>query len=225
MRLLVIEDEHKIAGTLKRGFEQERYAVDLAYDGKQGLDLAVAEEYDAIILDIGLPFMDGITICETLRKKKNHTPILILTAKGQIKERVEGLNAGADDYVVKPFAFEELLARIKAITSRPRNKIDTILQIDDLTLNTLTCKIKRGNTLIILSSTEFSLLEYLLRRKNHIVSKEQIINNVWNYDANVLPNTVEVYIGYLRSKIDKAFLNKKPLIKTIRGFGYTIEDI
>lgn len=225
MRILIIEDEHKIAGALKRGFEQERYAVDLANDGKQGLDLAVAEEYDAIILDIGLPYMDGVTICKTLRAQKNHTPILMLTAKGQVKERVEGLNVGADDYVVKPFAFEELLARIKAITSRPRNKIDTILQIDDLTLDTLIYKIKRGNTPIILSSTEFSLLEYLMRHRNHVITKEQIINNVWNYDANVLPNTVEVYIGYLRSKIDKAFPNKRPLIKTVRGFGYTIEEI
>lgn len=225
MRILIIEDEHKIAGTLKRGFEQERYVVDLAYDGKQGLDLAVAEEYDAIILDIGLPHMDGITICKTLRAKKNHTPILMLTAKGQVSQRVEGLNVGADDYVVKPFAFEELLARIKAITSRPRNKIDTILQVDDVTLDTLTYKVRRGNASIVLSSTEFSLLEYLLRHKNQIVSKEQIINNVWNYDANVLPNTVEVYIGYLRSKIDKTFPNKKSLIKTVRGFGYTIEEI
>lgn len=225
MRLLIIEDEHKIAGTLKRGFEQERCIIEIAYDGQEGLDLAFTENYDAIILDLGLPSMDGVTICKTLRAKKNHTPILMLTARGQVNQRVEGLNAGADDYVVKPFAFEELLARIKAITSRPRERMSTVLQVDNLALDTQIFKVKRGESPIVLSSTEFALLEYLLRHKNQIVTKEQIINNVWKYDADILPNTIEVYIGYLRNKIDKPFPNSRPLIKTVRGFGYTIEEI
>ncbi len=222
MRVLVIEDEHKIANSIKRGLEQEGFAVDVAYDGTVGYDLSSSEEYDAIILDIMLPGIDGVTICKKLRQEKNHTPILMLTAKGQIQDKVQGLNSGADDYVVKPFAFEELLARVKALTRRPKDGGDTILKTEDLTLNTVTYEVVRDGKLIILSRKEFSLLEYLMRNPGKIINKDQIIAHVWDYDSDILPNTVEVYIGYLRQKVDRAFRDKKPLIQTIRGFGYKI---
>lgn len=223
MRVLVVEDEHKIANSIKKGLEQESYAVDVAYDGKYGFDLAASEDYDLIILDLLLPKMDGIELCQKLRKEENvHTPILMLTAKGQLDDKVNGLNAGADDYLVKPFAFAELLARIRALTRRPKNSLSSVLTVKDLSLDTLTFEAKRAGQEIKLSKKEFALLEYLLGHQGKILTKEQIINHVWNYDADVLPNTVEVYIGYLRSKIDKPFKNKPPLVQTVRGFGYKI---
>lgn len=222
MRILVVEDEHKIASSIKKGLEQESYAVDVAYDGEQGFDLASTEEYDVIVLDLLLPVIDGLTICKKLREEKNHTPILILTAKGELNDKVEGLNSGADDYLVKPFAFEELLARIRALIRRPQKTLDSVLNSEDLTLNTQNYEVKRNNILIRLSKKEFSLLEYLLRHKNTVLTKDQIISHIWNYEADILPNTVEVYIGYLRNKIDRPFKNKSSLIHTIRGFGYKI---
>lgn len=222
MRILVVEDEHKIANSLKKGLEQEHYAVDVAYDGSSGFDLAASEEYDIIILDRLLPGIDGAEICNKLREKQIHTPILLLTAKGQIADRVEGLNAGADDYLTKPFAFEELLARVKALTRRPKELIASVLEVGDLSLNTMTYDVKRGGKPIYLSSKEFSLLEYLMRHANKVITKDQIINHVWDYEANILPNTVEVYIKLLRNKVDKPFKNNKALIQTIRGFGYKI---
>jgi len=225
MRVLVVEDEHKIANSIKKGLEQESYAVDVAYDGEVGFDLASSEEYDAIILDLMLPKLDGLVICRKLRKEENiHTPILILTARGEIDDKVKGLNSGADDYLAKPFAFAELLARIKALTRRPKQSLDSVMKVGDLTLNSLSYEVKRGRENINLSKTEYSLLEYLMRHKEKTLTKNQIINNVWDYDADVLPNTVEVYMGYLRNKIDKPFKSKKPLIHTIRGFGYKISE-
>jgi len=224
MRILVVEDEHKIANSIKRGLEQESYAADVSYTGTEGYDLASTEPYDLIILDRLLPEMDGIEIAKKLREQKNHTPILMLTAKGQVTDRVEGLDAGADDYLVKPFAFEELLARIRALTRRPKDSLGTILTIADLTLNTATYNVKRGEKSIQLSSKEYALLEYLMRHPNQTLTKDQIISHVWDYDADVLPNTVEVYIGYLRNKIDRAFTDKPSLIKTVRGFGYKIGE-
>ena len=224
MRILIVEDEHKIANSIKRGLEQESYAADVSYTGTEGYDLASTEPYDLIILDRLLPEMDGIEIAKKLREQKNHTPILMLTAKGQVTDRVEGLDAGADDYLVKPFAFEELLARIRALTRRPKDSLGTILTIADLTLNTATYNVKRGEKSIQLSSKEYALLEYLMRHPNQTLTKDQIISHVWDYDADVLPNTVEVYIGYLRNKIDRAFTDKPSLIKTVRGFGYKIGE-
>ncbi|MBF8249890.1 MAG: ykoG [Candidatus Levybacteria bacterium] len=225
MKVLIVEDEHKIANSIKQGLMQENFAVDLAYDGTAGYDLAVSEEYDVIVLDRLLPGIEGLEICKKLRKQKNHTPILILTAKGQISDRVEGLENGADDYLVKPFAFEELLARIRALGRRPKKTLETILRLNDLSLNTKTYEVKRGNTIIKLSSKEFALLEYLLRHPQEILTKDQIISHVWNYDSNILPNTIEVYIGYLRNKIDKPFGKSSKLIQTIRGFGYKIGSV
>ncbi len=222
MKILVIEDEHKIANLLKQGLEQERYVIDVAYDGTSGFDFATAEEYDLIILDRMLPGLDGMDICKNLREKGNNTPILMLTAKVQIQDRVEGLNCGADDYLTKPFAFEELLARVKALGRRPKGAVGNIFKVEDLTLDVSGFEVKRGKRIIPLSSKEFALLEYLVRNKNKTLTKEQIISHVWSYDSDILPNTVEVFIGYLRNKIDKPFKGKKPLINTIRGFGYKI---
>jgi DNA-binding response OmpR family regulator len=222
MRILVVEDEHKIANSIKKGLEQESYAVDVFYDGIKGYDMASVENYDVIILDLMLPGMDGIEICKKLRGDNIHTPILILTAKGQIEDKVQGLNSGADDYLVKPFAFAELLARIKALTRRPKEGLGSILKIEDLSLNNLSYEVTRSDRKIILSRKEFALLEYLLRHKDIVLTKDQIINNVWDYDADILPNTVEVYIGYLRKKIDEPFKGKPKLIQTLRGFGYKI---
>lgn len=224
MKVLVVEDDHKIANSIKKGLEQESFAVDVAYDGQDGLDLASVEDYDVVILDLMLPSINGIKICKKLRSNKIHTPILILTAKGELEDKVEGLNSGADDYLVKPFAFAELLARVKALTRRPRKSLEAVLSFGNLSLNTITYEVTRAGKAIRLSKKEFSLLEYFLRRQKQVLTKDQIINNVWNYDADILPNTVEVYIGYLRRKIDKAFPQEKPLIQTIRGFGYKLGD-
>lgn len=222
MKVLVIEDEHKIANSIKKGLEQESYAVDVAYDGIEGFDLAASEPYDVILLDLLLPGMDGITLCKKLREGGVHTPVLMLTAKGQLEDKVTGLNSGADDYLVKPFAFSELLARIRALTRRQSSNKTTILTFDDLSLYTTTYEVKRAEKLINLSRKEFALLEYLMRHPGQILTKEKIIEGVWSYESDILPNTVEVYIGYLRNKIDRAFPGKKKLIHTIRGFGYKI---
>lgn len=224
MRILVVEDEHRIAHSLQKGLEQERFAVDVAYTGNDGYDLASSEDYDLIILDIMLPGMDGITICKELRKNKIHIPILLLTAKGQINDKVNGLNSGADDYLTKPFSFEELLARIRTLLRRKGTTVQTILSLNDLTMDINLFEVKRGNILINLTSKEFSLLEFLLTKQNQIVTKEQIIQHVWNFDADILPNTVEVYIKKIRDKIDSRFPQKKQLIKTVRGFGYKLGD-
>jgi len=224
MRILVIEDEHRIANSIKKGLEQETYAVDVVYGGNDGFDLASTEDYDLIILDVMLPEMDGITICKELRKNHVHSPILMLTAKGQMHDKVEGLDCGADDYLTKPFAFEELLARIRALTRRPKTSLSTILSVGNLHLNPNQFQVNRGKVPIKLSRKEFSLLEYLMRNVGKILSKNQIVSHVWNYDADILPNTVEVYVKKLRGKIDVPFKDEKPLIHTIRGFGYKIGE-
>jgi len=224
MKILIVEDEHKIANAIKQGLEQEHFIVDVCYDGTEGFDLASTEEYDLIILDRLLPGMDGMEICDRLRKMGRHTPILMLTAKVQIQDKVAGLGLGADDYMTKPFAFEELLARIKALARRPRTVVESTLTVADLTLDSDSFEVKRGGKTIGLSAKEFALLAYLMHHVNKTLTKEQIINHVWNYDASVLPNTVEVFIGYLRGKIDKPFPGKPKLIHTVRGFGYKIGE-
>ncbi|MCL5003711.1 MAG: response regulator transcription factor [Patescibacteria group bacterium] len=222
MRVLIVEDEHKIANSIKKGLEQESLAADVAYTGTDGYDLASTEDYDLIILDLLLPGLNGIEICRKLRSQKIHTPILVLTAKGQVADKVNGLNAGADDYLTKPFAFEELLARIKALSRRPPEQTGTVLNFDDLTLNTITYEVTREGKSLNLSRKEFSLLEYLMLHPNQTLTKDQIISHVWDYDSDILPNTVEVYIGYLRGKIDKPFPKRPALIHTLRGFGYRL---
>lgn len=224
MRILVVEDEHRIAQAIKKGLEQEMYAVDVVYDGQAGLDMASTEDYDLIVLDRMLPNVDGIQISKALRKQRIHTPILILTAKSQVSDRVEGLDAGADDYLIKPFAFEELLARLRALKRRPANEIDDTLQAGDLTLNARSFTVNRAGQQVKLSQKEFALLEYLLRNKDKTLPKDQIIQHVWDYDADILPNTLEAFIKQLRNKIDRAFPNSPDLIHTVRGFGYKVTD-
>jgi len=223
MRVLVIEDEHKIARALKKALEQEHYAVDVSYDGDDGYAMATTEPYDVMIIDRMLPGeYDGIGIVKALRDKGIKTPVLFLTALGRVDDKTAGLDSGADDYLVKPFALEELLARVRALLRRPVEQQSTILDAEDLSLDTSRREVKRGNKKIRLTSKEFGLLEFLLRNKNRPLSKNTIMQHVWDYDADILPNTIEVYIKYLRAKIDKPF--GKGLIKTVRGFGYKIED-
>lgn len=225
MRILVVEDEEKIANAIKRGLEQEKYAVDVEYDADSGLGAALNESYDAMIIDRLLPgSMEGLDIARQVRGKNIQTPILILTAKDQIRDRVTGLNTGADDYLVKPFAFDELLARVRALLRRPAESKGTVLRAKDLTLNTISYEVKRDGKLVALSSKEFALLEYLIRNQNRVLSKDNIISHVWDFEADILPNTVEVYIGYLRTKIDKPFKDSPQLIHTLRGFGYKLGE-
>lgn len=222
MRILLVEDDEKIANAIKKGLEQESYAVDVSYDGQDGMDSAMAIEYDLLILDRMLPGVaDGMDICTAIRNEGKKTPVLMLTAKDKTEDRVYGLNLGADDYLIKPFAFDELVARIKALLRRPQGNIGNVLKVKDLSLNTLTHKAKRQGKEIELSPTEYSLLEYLMRNTNQTLTKEKIIGHVWDFDADILPNTVEVYMGYLRNKVDKPFKGDN-LIHTIRGFGYRV---
>lgn len=223
MKILVIEDEQRIATYIKKGLEIKSYVVDLAYDGQEGYDLAASGEYDLIILDIMLPKLDGVTICQNLRKENIHTPILMLTAKTQIDERIAGLDAGADDYLGKPFAFGELLARLRALTRRRASKISTSLKVGDLVLDPVNYQVTRDGQPINLSKKEFALLEFLMRHQGQILNKDQLVERVWSYDSDILANTVQVYIGYLRKKVDLCFPKKPKLIKTLRGFGYKIE--
>ena len=221
MRILIIEDEHKIANAIKQGLMQENYAVDVEYDGDGGLGSALNQGYDVMVVDRMLPGgIDGLGIIKQARQAGIHTPVLLLTAKDQVKDRVEGLNAGADDYLIKPFSFEELLARLRALMRRPQKTQDNTIKVADLSLDTITYRVERAGKPIDLSAKEFALLEYMMRNSGRILSKDNIISHVWDFDADILPNTVEVYIGYLRSKIDKPF--SKPLLHTNRGFGYVL---
>lgn len=225
MRILVVEDEHRIAASIKKGLELEHYTVDLAHTGDDGYDLAQDGDFDLLILDLMLPGIDGLEICRRLRNNNIHTPILILTARDQIRDKVTGLDTGADDYLTKPFSFEELLARIRALGRRPKTTLNSeILISGSLTLDIQKFTVSRDNTNINLSAKEFALLEYLLRHPGQILTKDQIITHVWNYDSDILPNTVEVYIRNLRRKIDLPFKNQKPLIHTVRGFGYKLSS-
>lgn len=220
MRILVVEDEHKIANAVKRGLEQQAYAVDVCYDGDEGLALATSGPYDLVILDRMLPgAVDGVGILEAMREMKNHTPVLFLTAKDKILDKAHGLNAGADDYLVKPFAFVELIARVRALLRRPAAANGTVLSYADLELDPMGMSVSRGKKNIELTAKEFALLEYFMRNPERVINKDTLIEHVWDYDADILPNTVEVYVGYLRSKVDKPF-RAKPLIHTKRGFGY-----
>lgn len=224
MRILVVEDDEKIARAISKGLRQESFAVDIAGDYDEGLGLAVTEEYDLVILDRMLPgSRDGIDICRELRAGQGEVPVLMLTAKDKVRDRVDGLESGADDYLVKPFAFEELLARVRALLRRPKGTVGEVLQVEDLTLDTRTRVARRRDREISFSRTEYSLLEYMMRNQGIVLSRDGIISHVWDYDADVLPNTVEVYVGYLRAKIERPFRGSK-LIRTVRGFGYVMGE-
>lgn len=222
MRILLVEDDRKIAATVKKGLEIKGFAVDAVHEGKSGLAHALDADYDLVILDRMLPGLDGVTIAQKVRQANVSVPVLMLTARGTIGDKVEGLNSGADDYLVKPFSFEELTARIKALLRRPAGHTGTILKVGDLSLNTSTYEVTRGLTPIKLSNREYALLEYLMYHHDQVVTKEMLISHVWDGDADVLPNTVEVYIGYLRNKIDRPFAPKPALLHTLRGFGYKL---
>lgn len=222
MRILVVEDEKKIADFVKRGLKEEGYAVDVAYDGQEGLFLAKTNAYDLILLDLMLPKVDGITVCRTLKERKDAPPVVMLTAKDTVGDKVSGLDSGADDYLTKPFAFEELLARIRAILRKKSSQAPTSLKAGDLALDLLTHKVTRGGNEIALTTKEYSLLEYLMRNKNTIVTRTMISEHVWDIDFDTFTNVIDVYINYLRNKIDSGC--EKKLIQTVRGRGYILKE-
>jgi heavy metal response regulator len=220
MRILVVEDEHGIAQFLRQGLSEAGYAVDVARDGEEGLDYALLAEYDIIVLDIKLPRMDGLRLLRELRDRSIKTPVLLLTARDTVEDRVHGLDAGADDYLVKPFAFPELLARIRVLLRRPPLQRDIVLRVGDFEMDTARREVRRAGRLIELRPREFALLEYLMRHPNQVLTRTQIAEHVWNFDFYNESNVIDVYIGYLRRKVDRGF--DQPLIHTVRGVGYRL---
>ncbi|MBT8372549.1 MAG: response regulator transcription factor [Desulfobacterales bacterium] len=223
MRILLVEDDQKIASFILKGLKAEGFAVDHADNGEDGLHLALTEPYDAAVIDIMLPKLDGLTLIEQMRRAKNKTPVIILSAKGSVDDRVKGLQTGGDDYLTKPFAFSELLARIQALIRRSSDVAEpTTLVVGDVTLNLITREVLRGETKIDLQPLEFSLLEYLMRNAGRVVSKTMIMEHVWDYYFDPQTNVVESRIYKLREKIDKGFSGK--IIHTVRGVGYVLKQ-
>jgi heavy metal response regulator len=222
MRILIVEDEKKIADFIKRGLKEEGYAADVAYDGEKGLFLAKANEYDIILLDLLLPKMDGLALCRHLKEEDIRTPIIMITAKDAVRDKVTGLDAGADDYITKPFAFEELLARMRAILRNREARFADKLEAADLVLNLVTHKVTRAGREIALTAKEYSLLEYLMRNAGGVVTRTMISEHVWEADFDTFTNVIDVYINHLRKKIDAGF--DKKLIQTVRGRGYVLSD-
>jgi DNA-binding response OmpR family regulator len=220
MRVLVVEDDLGIAQSIQQGLIEVGYVVDVASDGKSGLDYATSAEYDIIILDIMLPKLDGLHLVRALRDQSIRTPVLLLTARNAVADRVHGLDAGADDYLPKPFEFTELLARLRALLRRPPLQANPVLQFADLEMDVATHQIRRSGRPIELSPREFTLLEYLMRHPHQVLTRNQILEHTWNSDFYGDSNVVDVYIGYLRRKIDKGF--HPPLLHTVRGVGYRL---
>ncbi len=221
MRTLLVEDEKKIAEFIRRGLKEEGYAVDVAGDGQEGHFLATTQTYDVIILDWMLPQMDGVTLCRQLRQEKITTPVLMLTAKDTVADRVKGLDAGASDYLVKPFAFEELLARLRALLRRFEGQEQTVLKAADLSMDLVTHAVTRQGRKVTLTAKEFALLEYFLRHKGEVVTRTMLSEHVWDMHFDSFTNVIDVYVNYLRKKIDKHF--SKPLLQTVRGRGYILK--
>ena len=223
MHILVVEDEQRLAYLLRRVLLEERHTVDLAHDGPSGLDLALSDSYDVVILDRMLPGMDGLEICRQIRVERIMTPVLMLTARGAVEDRITGLNVGADDYLTKPFVMEEMLARVHALLRRRDRRFDETVQltVGDLTLDLVRHEARRAGRVIDLTAKEFALLEYLMRHPGQALTRTQIVDAVWRYDMEALSNVVDIYIHYLRDKIDQPFLHR--LIRTVRGVGYKIE--
>jgi len=222
VRILLVEDEERIASFIARGLKESHYVVDVASDGEKGLFMAEINEYDLAILDIMLPKKDGITICRELRNKGRDLPILMLSAKDSTDDKIRGLNIGADDYLAKPFAFKELLARVQALLRRQKPSQGQILKVGDLQLNQLTHKVIRQDKEIELTSKEYMLLEYFMLNAGKLISRTMISEHVWHEDFDSFTNVIDVFVNYLRKKIDKGF--KKPLIHTIRGSGYCLKE-
>lgn len=220
MRVLVVEDDLRIAEFIRKGLEEEGHAVDVANDGDEALDWPAVVDFDAIVLDIMLPGRDGIEVCRILRTRGVRTPILMLTARDTVEDRVAGLDGGADDYLVKPFAFAELLARLRALMRREPVLLGTTLEVADLSLDTATRQVSRSGTLVTLTNKEFALLEYLMRHPNQVLTRTMIAEHVWNFDFDTGTNVIDVHIRYLRRKIDDPHDLK--LIQTVRGAGYRI---
>lgn len=222
MRILVVEDEKALANNLKKGLSEEGYSIDVAYDGEEGGFMAETEPYDLIILDIMLPKADGITVLRNLRKQKIKTPVLMLTARDTVPDKIKGLDTGADDYLTKPFDFEELLARVRALLRRKGEVKTAIITIGDLEIDTASHQVRRGGTDIPLSAREYALLEYLAYNKGKVVSRTNISEHIYEYDFDLDSNIIDVYINFLRNKIDKGF--EKKLIHTVRGAGYILKE-
>jgi heavy metal response regulator len=221
MRILLVEDDPNIAGFIRKGLREEHYAVDLAPDGEEGLLMAQAAAYDLLILDIMLPKLDGVTVCRRLRADRNPTPILLLTARDEVEDKVAGLDAGADDYLAKPFAFPELLARVRALLRRGNAPQPTHLKVADLELDPVAHRLWRAGREITLTGKEYALLEYLLRNANRVLTRTAIIEHVWDIHFDAMTNIVDVHIRALRAKIDRDF--SSPLIHTVRGVGYVLK--
>jgi len=221
MRILVVEDEKKVATFVKKGLQEEGYAVDAVYNGIDGLSFAADQSYDLILLDIYLPGIDGLTILKKLRDAKVKTPVLLLTVRATIEDKVIGLNSGADDYLTKPFAFEELIARVRALLRRGRDADTTVIQVADLILDPVRRIVTRRGQVIVLTMKEFSLLEYFMRSAGRVLTRTMIIDHVWNYDFDTETNVIDVYVNYLRKKIDTGHDVK--LIHTVRGVGYVLK--
>ncbi|MFP3975045.1 MAG: response regulator transcription factor [Chloroflexota bacterium] len=222
MRILVVEDDRRLSGILKRGLGEEGYAVDVAYDGVEGQYLAEVNPYDLIVLDIMLPEKDGFEVCQELRSQKINIPVLMLTAKDAVEDRVKGLDTGADDYLVKPFAFNELLARIRALLRREGGPRSPRIQVGDLVLDTLTREAWCGERLIELTNKEYMILEYFMRHPNMVITRTMIEEHAWDYEFDSLSNIIDVYIRRLRRKIDDG--EEYPLFQTVRGAGYRIKS-
>jgi heavy metal response regulator len=221
VRLLVVEDEKKVASFIKKGLEEEGYAVDLAPDGEEGLGMALDGVHDLIILDICLPRMDGLRVLQELRKQKVATPVLLLTVRATIEDKVLGLDAGADDYLTKPFAFQELLARIRALLRRRAEAEPPILQVADLILDPAQRSVSRGGERIDLTTREFALLAYFMRNPGRVLTRTMISEHVWDYHFDTMTNVIDVYVNYLRKKIDAG--REPKLIHTVRGVGYVLK--
>ena len=222
MRILIVEDEKKVSSFIKKGMEEEYYTVDTAFDGKEGLRLASSENYDLIIMDVMLPNMDGNTVTKELRKRNINIPVLMLTVNDSIKDKVKGLDSGADDYLTKPFAFEELLARVRALLRRNEKSKSTKISAGDIVLDLESHRVMKSDKEIILTPKEYSILEYLIKNKNKVVSRTRLIEHTYDYHFDTETNIIDVYINKVRNKI---FDNSdSPLIKTIRGIGYIIKD-
>ena len=220
MRILVVEDERELADVLKRGLEEHGYAVDLAFDGDDGLALAEMEPYDLVVLDVMLPGRDGFDVCRRLRAQGRNMPVLMLTARDAVDDRVTGLDSGADDYLTKPFAFQELLARVRALLRRQSVSRDPLLRAGDLEINTVTHEVHRGGRPIELTSKEYAILEFFARRPNRVLTRNQIAEHVWDFDFVAMSNVVDVYVRYLRRKLDDD--HEPRLLHTIRGTGYQL---